>query len=147
MIRALDFRIFGNGYGLGAPYFDQTFYWLSGRFYTFMGGLGAQLHSIQWTHPKPGEVRKICGVEFRPFNSHRRWGRVMVSWSTRLPRELDQANEWLRQFKAHLGSPCFPFEFRPLAQGIEARRAATGNTDAVADESAVPKGFAQKGQP
>jgi hypothetical protein len=32
-----------------------------------------------------------------------------------------------------------------IAQAIEARRAATGNTDAVADESASPEGCAQKG--
>lgn len=120
MIRWLDFRIFGNGYGLAAPYFDQPFYWLSGRFYTFMGGFGAQLHSFQWTHPRAGEIRDICGVRFRPFNSSRRWGRVRVAWCANLPSGINEANEWLRQFKAHLSSPLFPFEFRP-AQGIEAR--------------------------
>jgi hypothetical protein len=128
MTPALDFRIFGNGFGFGAPYHDQAFYWLSGEFYTFIGGLGAQLSSVQWTHPKPGEVRKICGVEFRPFNSHRRWGRVMVSWATRLPHDLDEANAWIRQFKAHLGSPFRNFEYRPASadtrpQGGDAKQA------------------------
>jgi hypothetical protein len=110
---ALDFHIFGNGYGFGAPYFDQPFYWLSGEFYTFMGGLGAQLHSVQWTHPKPGEKRILRGVAFRPMHSNRRWGRVMVAWATKLPDDIDQANEWLRQFRAHLSQPGFDFQFLP----------------------------------
>jgi hypothetical protein len=110
---AIDFRIFGNGYGFAAPYFDQPFYWLSGDFYTFMHGFGAQLHSVQWTHPRAGERRNICGVEFRPLHSHRRWGRVMVAWSTKLPQGMDQANEWLGQFERHLRSPYGKFEFRP----------------------------------
>lgn len=140
---ALDFRIFGNGHGFGAPYHDQPFYWLSGEFYTYMGGHGAQLHSVQWMHPKAGERRILRGVEFRPFNSRRRWGRVMVAWATKLPPDIDQANEWLRQFRAHLSQPGFDFQFRP-AQAIEAQRAATPKSDAVADESAVPKGCAQE---
>jgi hypothetical protein len=120
MIPALDFRIFGNGYGFAAPYFDQPFYWLGGEFYTFSAGLGAQLHSVQWTHPKPGERRKICGVEFRPFHSHRRWGRVMITWAARLPSDIAEANDWLRQFQQHLQAPWAPFEYRHAAP-IEAR--------------------------
>jgi hypothetical protein len=34
-----------------------------------------------------------------------------------------------------------------LAKAIEAQRAATGNTDAVEDESAAPQGFAQRDAP
>lgn len=118
MIPALDFRIFGNGHGFGAPYWDQTFYWLSGEFYTYMAGLGAQLHSVQWTHPKAHEVRRLCGVDFRPFSSRSKWGRVMVAWSTKLPDDLTAANEWLRQFRAHLSQPNRDFEFRPAAGAI-----------------------------
>lgn len=112
MIRAIDFRIFGNGYGLGAPFWAQTFYWLPytyesgnkryGDFYTFMHGFGAQLHSFQWTHPKPGECRIIKGRKFRPFSSTRRWLRVEVAWSTNLPNDIDAANAELRQIKADL---------------------------------------------
>lgn len=140
MIPILDFRIFGNGHGFGAPYFDQPFYWLRGQFYTFMHGFGAQLHSVQWTHPKAGERRKICGVEFRPFSSRRKWGRVMVSWCTTLPENIDEANDWLRQFEAHLRHPFAPFEYRP-AKAMEARRAETLGS---VHDSAVAKPFAQK---
>src|SRR3546814_6094408 len=60
MILPLDHLIFGNGHGMKSPYFDNRFYWLSGELYTWIGGLGAQLRSIQWRHPKPGEVRHLC---------------------------------------------------------------------------------------
>ena len=120
MIPALDFRIFGDGYGFSAPYSDQAFYWLSGEFYTFMGGLGAQLHSAQWTHPKAGERRKICGVEFRPLHSNRRWGRVMVAWAASLPRNTGEANDWLRQFERYLSHPNGAFEYRRAQQTGEA---------------------------
>ena len=39
--------------------------------------------------------------------------------------------------------PC-PELRRRFAKAIEARRAATGNTDAAADESAAPKGVTRK---
>jgi hypothetical protein len=110
---ALDFRIFGNGHGFGAPYSDQAFYWLSGDFYSFMHGFGAQLHSVQWTHPNAGERRSICGIEFRPFHSRRCWGRVMVAWTTKLPSNLDEANDWLRQFERHLQNPIGSFRHYP----------------------------------
>lgn len=38
----LDFLIFGNGHGLASPYFDDRFYWLSGRLYTWIGGFGTR---------------------------------------------------------------------------------------------------------
>lgn len=132
----IDVRIFGDGYGFAAPHFDQSFYWLAGDFYTFTHGFGAQLTNVQWTHPKAGERRMICGVEFRPFNSYRKWGRVYCTWSTRLPRGIDAANDWLRQFRAHLASPVFPFEYRP-AQAIEARQGGDAKQAPSQDESAV----------
>lgn len=50
--------------------------------------------------------------------------------------DLRDRNEWLgRRLEQN----------RLAASAIEARRAATGNTDAVADESAIPKGDAQHG--
>src|SRR3546814_793130 len=104
MVMALDFAIFGNGRGMSAPYFAQTFYWLPykldgdtrdtrrGAFYTYLGGFGAQLYSRQWRHPNAGEVRIIKGRRFRPLHSHRRWLRVAIAWTTSLPRDIDQAN-------------------------------------------------------
>lgn len=104
MIVWLDHLIFGNGYGLGSPYFDMRFYWLSGEFYTFSGGLGAQLHSFQWTHPRAGERRRLSGREFVVFQSSRRWCRVTVSWAlTRLSPDLDTAHKQIRELKNDLG--------------------------------------------
>ena len=112
MILSLDFMIFGNGFGLGAPYFAQTFYWLPytmdgdekrrGDFYTFMGGFGAQLISRQWTHPNAGETRLIKGRKFRPLHSRRRWLRVEVAWGMKLPKDIDQANAEIRALRRDL---------------------------------------------
>jgi len=101
----LDHKIFGNGRGMASPYFDARFYWLSGELYTFMAGFGAQLHSYQWRHPKPGETRRLCGRDFRPFSSSRRWGRVEVAWATNLPSGIDAANAALRELERDLGRP------------------------------------------
>ncbi len=103
MIIFLDNLIFGNGNGLKTPYFDDTFYWLSGELYTFGYGLGAQLHSFQWTHPKPGEKRILAGREFVVFQSHRSWCRVQVSWTMiNLPEDLDRAHSEIRKLKEGL---------------------------------------------
>lgn len=91
----LDFAIFGNGKGLAAPYFDQTFHWLvdartyRGAFYTFSAGYGAQLTSFQWTVPRPQERRRLAGMEFAPFRAHRRLGRVETKWAVQLPHRLE----------------------------------------------------------
>lgn len=115
MILSLDHLIFGNGFGLGSPYFDARYYWLvdtrggerdgrKGRLYGWIGGLGAQLKSFQWRHPLPGERRRLGGREFTPFNSTRRWLRVEVSWAmVDLPKDLDQAHATIRGFKSGLG--------------------------------------------
>ena len=103
MIISLDHFIFGNGYGLKSPYFDNVFYWLSGEIYTFSHGLGAQLHSIQWTHPKPGETRKLVGREFVVYQSRRRLFRVAVSWAmVGLPQGVDEADAEIRKLKKDL---------------------------------------------
>lgn len=108
-MNSLDRWIFGSGKGLGMPASDQPIYWLvdaktkKGTFYTFMGGFGAQLHSIQWTHPKAHEERVLSGVSFRPFSSYRSCGRVMVAWCTRLPDNLDKANHQIRCLEDRLG--------------------------------------------
>lgn len=112
----LDLLLFGNGHGLGAPYFDQRFYWLTdgntlmgsgrslrGRLYTFMPGHGAQLYSFEWRHPLAGERRKLAGREYRPLHSSRKGPRVMVAWSTKLPDGIDVAIAELRQIEALLG--------------------------------------------
>lgn len=126
MIVWLDHKIFGNGYGLGSPYFDGRFYWLSGQFYTWSGWFGAQLQSFQWRHPKAGERRTLAGREFVVFSSERLFwwlwrdgivsiplplGRVRVSWALTgrdaLPDDIDEANATLRQLQKDLG------DFRP----------------------------------
>lgn len=99
----LDHLIFGNGRGLKSPYFDNHFYWLGGRLYTFSYGFGAQLQSFQWTHPNAGERRKLCGREFQPLHSSRSWLRVEVAWSmVDMPKSLDDGHEAIRQLKADL---------------------------------------------
>lgn len=71
MIPWLDFKIFGSGHGMAVPYFDGRFYWLvdtygrerngrNGEFYKYSAGLGAQLNSYQWTHPRAGERRRLA---------------------------------------------------------------------------------------
>lgn len=87
-ILTIDHLIFGSGRGMGSPFWDQRFYWLSGDLYTFMHGFGAQLHSYQWRHPKPGERRKLAGRDFYPFQSRRRWLRVEVAWANHLSVRL-----------------------------------------------------------
>ena len=80
----LDMLSFGDGHGMAAPYAEQNFYWMSGRMYRASPGLGAQLYSTQWTHPKAGERCWLRGYEFVVFRSSRspRFPfRVEVAWS------------------------------------------------------------------
>lgn len=111
----LDWWIFGNGWGMKSPYCDDRFYWLvdtthgrengKGAFYRAGFGYGAQLSSIQWTHPKPGETRKLCGRIFRPFASRRQWGRVEVSWAmTGLPSDIMEARAAILHLQSDLNS-------------------------------------------
>lgn len=110
----LDHLIFGNGFGMKSPHFDDRFYWLvdtkkdrtsgKGALYTFIGGLGAQLTSRQWFHPRPGEERRLIGRRFRPSNSSRRWLRVEISWAMVLPSGIDEANAAIHALKADLDS-------------------------------------------
>jgi len=103
MILLIDHWLFGDGGGLKSPYYDDVFYWLSGELYTFFHGLGAQLQSIQWTHPKPGETRILAGRKFVVYQSRRRWFRVMVSWSlVRLPEDAIEAHEEIRSLHSSL---------------------------------------------
>lgn len=104
MIVWLDQLIFGNGHGLKSPFFDDRYYWLSGEFYTWHGWLGSQLQSFQWTHPRPGETRKLAGRDYRVFHSVRSGLRVRVSWATKLPDDLDKAHALLRQIQSDLGT-------------------------------------------
>lgn len=105
MILKLDHLIFGNGFGLKSPRYDEIFYCLDGEIYTFSHGFGAQLRSFQWTHPKPGERRTIVGREFVVFNSCRRWLRVKVSWAmTRMPLDIDGMNAAIRELHEDLKS-------------------------------------------
>lgn len=99
----LDHFIFGNGHGLAMPHSDGRYYWLSGRLYTWIGGLGAQLQSMQWFHPIPGEERILSGNRYRPFHSIRQGLRVRVTWTTRLPDDLNAANARIREIETTLG--------------------------------------------
>jgi hypothetical protein len=117
MILWLDHKIFGSGYGLKSPFWDDKYYWLSGGLYTWSGWYGSQLQSFQWSHPKPGESRKLLGREFRPFLSNREFmwlwrdkifaiplpiSRVRVSWSCDLPEDLNEANAALHAMQKEL---------------------------------------------
>jgi len=115
MLLALDHLIFGNGFGMASPYHDARYYWLvdtyqqertgrNGALYQWIGGFGAQLTSRQWTHPRPGERRRLANREFVAFRSPRRWIRVEVSWSLiNLPKDLNEANVALRQLEQDIG--------------------------------------------
>jgi hypothetical protein len=114
MALALDFLLFGNGYGLKSPYFDDLFFWLvdtmpagrkagRGALYNWIGGLGAQLRNRQWRMPQPGERRRLAGHEFVVFNASRTLLRVDVSWAlVGLPKGLDEAHAVIRQLEADL---------------------------------------------
>ncbi|OWQ97988.1 hypothetical protein [Sphingopyxis witflariensis] len=135
-ILALDHLIFGSGHGMRSPFWDNRFYWLGGELYTFSAGLGAQLHSVQWTHPKPGERRKICGQEFRPFSSYRRWGRVMVSWAWMgQPKDMGEAQIAIRALGQALGNP--DAFYWPPAKAMSARQSQDRNGLGPKDASAV----------
>lgn len=114
MIVWLDHLIFGDGFGLASPYNDRVFHWLvdtylrdrdgkHGELYTFMSGLGAQLHSIQWRHPRAGERRTLGGYRFAPLHSTRRWCRVQVAWQwLDIPKDIDAANAALEHMRRSL---------------------------------------------
>ena len=76
----IDFWIFGNGHGIAAPRSNQVFLWMSGRFYTWIGGFGAQLQSFEWRCPRPGTRRILKSLEFEVFDASRRWFKWRVSW-------------------------------------------------------------------
>lgn len=110
----LDFLCFGSGLGLGAPYWDQRFYWLCdglrqrARFYTWIGGYGAHLQSFAWLHPKPGTEVEIAGERLRIFSSHRRWFRVRCSWAlVRMPHGIDEQREAIERFRRRLGDSLY----------------------------------------
>lgn len=115
MILWLDHIIFGNGRGMKSPYFDDKFYWLvdekwprhwcCGELYNFSWGFGAQLHSIQWIHPKSGEERKLIGRRFKPLHSNRRWGRVEIAWSMAdFPSDLSGQHAAINKLRSDLDS-------------------------------------------
>lgn len=103
MILPIDHKLFGNGHGLKSPYFDSTYYWLNGELYSFVYGLGAQLQSIQWKHPVPGERRTLLGREFVVFSSRRKWLRVIVYWAmVNMPKDLDSMHAMINKLKSDL---------------------------------------------
>jgi hypothetical protein len=107
----LDFKIFGNGWGLKSPLFDDTFYWLvdtadkerherNGRFYKWSGGFGAQLSSFEWRVPAPGTRRRLFDRDFRVFQAHRRGLRVDCSWA--IAQSNCPSAEEIRELKRQL---------------------------------------------
>lgn len=111
----LDHKLFGDGRGMMSPYHDNRFYWLvdtsedrskrRGDLYTFFPGFGAQLRSFQWRHPKPGETRRLIGLDFKPFTSLRHpLGRVEVSWATHLRGDHDAQRAELDRIRRVLTS-------------------------------------------
>jgi len=110
MIIWLDHLIFGNGHGIKSPYFDDVYFWQNGEFYLFSPGLGAQLTSFQWNHPRPQERRIIANRLFSPFCSRRSWGRVIVSWSlcgydSIDALSIDRAREAINELQKDLQNP------------------------------------------
>ena len=102
----LDHKLFGNGRGLKSPYFNDTYFWLrdemrpqsKGRLYTWMGGFGAQLHSIEWFAPHPDTCRRLFGQEFKVFNVSRCWLKVRVAWAaTRQFKDYEEVRALERQ--------------------------------------------------
>lgn len=96
----IDWKLFGNGFGMGSPFWDDAFFWLRDRsngergpgyFYRWGGGFGAQLYSIEWFAPKAGTRRNLFGRDFVVFSVHRKWLRVEVSWA--LARGVREAEE------------------------------------------------------
>ena len=81
MIFPLDWALFGNGRGMASPAWDDVFYWLGGRFYRWIGGLGAQLESYEWRAPPAGTRRSLFGHEFVIYTCDRRWMRVRCCWT------------------------------------------------------------------
>jgi hypothetical protein len=78
---------FGNGFGLSAPYFGGTYFWLRDMktkrcaWYTWLGGFGAQLHSYELRAPKAGTERLIKGRLYVPFREpQRRFLTVEIAW-------------------------------------------------------------------
>lgn len=80
MIGWLDWRLFGNGNGLGLKKHGLTLHYLDGRFYKYSPGLGAQLYSFEWRKLAPGTKRRLANRTFRVLCANRRGPRVMVAW-------------------------------------------------------------------
>lgn len=95
----LTLKLFGSGHGLAAPSFPQAFYWCDDRFYTWIGGFGAQLRSFEWSAPCAGTERTIFGKRFRVFNVSCKWPMVDVSWAVLEP--LPTADD-IRKLKKEL---------------------------------------------
>lgn len=111
MIIWLDHLIFGNGFGLISPSFDDAYFWIVNTWNDELGlsmgrsesrgelyklthapnGLG--LTSIQWSHPKCNERRELLGYRFKPFYSKRVYGRVLVDWEICNPNDSQKAFE------------------------------------------------------
>lgn len=73
--------LFGNGRGLKSPYWDDVYYWLSGRLYHQSGWLGAQLQSFEWRRPPAGTKRRLAGRDFVIFSTERRFFIVRCIWA------------------------------------------------------------------
>lgn len=110
----LDWKLFGNGYGMASPICDDTFFWLKDsitdkqRLYTHSIGFGSQLSCCEWRTPRIGEERVLMNQRFVVVLTQRRGPRVIVEWS--LVGEVDLArltilknhiHEWRHGRPAH----------------------------------------------
>lgn len=71
---------------------DKTFYRIDGRLYTFLGGYGAQLFSIELNDIPLGTPRVIANRMFGVFSTERlsRWStRHRISWSLVIDDSVD----------------------------------------------------------
>lgn len=105
----IDHWIFGNGFGLGSPFFDARYYWLVDEYHKPRDGKNGQLYTwtglccFQWTRPNINERRLLAGHTFQVCYSDRRWGRVQVYWSlTDMPRDVDLCDALVETVKKDL---------------------------------------------
>ena len=85
---------------------DRVYFEIDGRKYTFLGGFGAQLHSIESNHISKGSVRYIGDRLFYVFSIqplglfHKRYD---IAWGMVLDNpDLDTMHANIASFKKYL---------------------------------------------
>lgn len=110
MIPWLDFKLFGNGYGMGCPVVAAHFHWLpyhhrkGGAFFLVKPYYGAQLYSFHWWVPKEDIIVK--GEKFSVLNHVRVGPRVMVAWRAhKMEADMNQDTAFINKFMESLDDP------------------------------------------